>query len=446
MKAHLSRFMPQPLTAITISILALTILVAPWADTPVLVLDTVNIHDGLIALFLAGAIISAGMNPIHFQRNIKVFLTTVPLYVAAILLPPPIAALTAGMSILIVQLLTQSHSRNTPSDIATAAGRWVIIGFLSAWVGQHSLAERLPLPLVLLCVAIVMFSGDIITGALEIASMSGAPPRRVIAILLREVSLPEAAQYLLGILAALAAAQQAWSLILWVLPVCIVYRSFKHAKEMHDGTSKLLESMADAVDLRDPYTGGHSRRVTEFSRRILHEMNIIGPEVDLVLSAARVHDIGKIGIPDHILNKPGRLTDEEKQIMDSHPARGAELLARYTDFARGMEIVRHHHERWDGLGYPDGLKGLDIPFGARVVAVADSFDAMTSDRPYRAGMPIHKAAKILCEGRGQQWEPLIVDAFLRHLEKAHPHLELSTIAADIHPLSPPQALAETALV
>jgi hypothetical protein len=446
MKAHFSRFMPQPLTAIVISILALIILIAPWIDTPTLALTTIPMHTGLIAIFLSITIISAGMNPIHFQHNIKVFLTTVPLFVAAMLLPPAVAALTAGISTLISQLLTRSHSGNTPSDIATVSGRWVIIAFLSAWVAQRSTAEQLPLPLVLLSVAVVMFTGDIITAALEIASMSGAPPRRVIAILLRELSLPESAQYLLGILAALAAVQQAWSLVLWILPICIVYRSFKHAKEMHDGTSKLLESMADAVDLRDPYTGGHSRRVTEFTLGILHEMSVIGPEVDLIRSAARVHDIGKIGIPDQILNKPGRLTDEEKLIMDSHPVRGAELLARYTDFARGMDIVRHHHERWDGQGYPAGLKGLDIPFGARVVAVADSFDAMTSDRPYRAGIPINKAAQIMHEGRGQQWEPVIVDAFLRHLEKEHPQVEPATTAINTVPISPPQALAESTIV
>jgi hypothetical protein len=346
---------------------------------------------------------------------------------------------------LIVQLVTRLQSGNTPSDIATAAGRWVIIAFLSAWVGQRATAEQIPLPLIFLSVALVMFIGDIITGALEIASMSGAPPRRVMMILLREISLPEGAQYLLGILAALAASQQAWSLVLWVLPVCIVYRSFKHAKEMHDGTSKLLESMADAVDLRDPYTGGHSRRVTDYSLRILHEMSVIGPEVDLILSAARVHDIGKIGIPDQILNKPGRLTDEEKRIMDSHPARGAELLARYKDFARGMDIVRHHHERWDGQGYPDGLKGLDIPFGARVIAVADSFDAMTSDRPYRTGMPTSKAAQILRDGRGQQWEPLIIDAFLRHLAKEKPQAELGAPAAQVTLISATDALAEPAI-
>ena len=111
-----------------------------------------------------------------------------------------------------------------------------------------------------------------------------------------------------------------------------------------------------------------------------------------------------------------------------------------------MDIVRHHHERWDGQGYPDGLKGLDIPFGARVVAVADSFDAMTSDRPYRAGMPINKAAQILREGRGQQWEPMIVDAFLRHLEKEHPQIERTTTATEAIPISATQALARSAIM
>src|SRR5581483_2790892 len=112
-------------------------------------------------------------------------------------------------------------------------------------------------------------------------------------------------------------------------------------------------------------------------------MVILGPEASLIISAARVHDIGKIGIPDDILKKPGKLTSRERAIIESHAARGADLLVRYPDFARGKAIVRHHHERWDGKGYPDGIRGLEIPLGARVIAVADSYDAMTSDRPYR---------------------------------------------------------------
>jgi HD-GYP domain-containing protein (c-di-GMP phosphodiesterase class II) len=182
---------------------------------------------------------------------------------------------------------------------------------------------------------------------------------------------------------------------------------------MQDGTATLLENMADTVDLRDPHTGGHSRRVTEHVRRILQELGLHGPDVDLIIAAARVHDIGKIGIPDSILLKEGLLTDEEREIMNTHPAKGADLLRRHHDFSRGAEIVRHHHERWDGDGYPSRLRGTDTPFGSRVIAVADAFDAMTSDRPYRSGMSAQQASRILREGRALQWDEAAVDAFLR---------------------------------
>jgi HD-GYP domain-containing protein (c-di-GMP phosphodiesterase class II) len=169
------------------------------------------------------------------------------------------------------------------------------------------------------------------------------------------------------------------------------------------------------VDLRDPYTGGHSRRVAHYCAGIFRQLALVGPEVDLIIAAARVHDIGKIGVPDHILNKPGLLTPEERAIMETHPDRGADLLLRYPDFARGVEIVRHHHESWNGKGYPSKLAGYAIPFGARVIAVADSYDAMTSDRPYRCGMTPARAAQILRERRGEQWDATIVDAFLHSI-------------------------------
>src|SRR5947209_12107254 len=113
----------------------------------------------------------------------------------------------------------------------------------------------------------------------------------------------------------------------------------------------MLESMADAVDLRDPYTGGHSRRVADLSELILKALPMRGPEADLIVSSARVHDIGKIGMPDQVLKKEGPLSDEEWVFMKDHPVKGAELLRKYPDFARGAGIIRHHHERWDGLGY-----------------------------------------------------------------------------------------------
>jgi len=266
--------------------------------------------------------------------------------------------------------------------------------------------------------------------------MSGEPPVRVMLSALHGAGLIELAQYLLGMLGALAARQQIWGLALLILPSYVIYTAFKRRKEMYAVTRQMLEIMADAVDLRDAYTGGHSRRVAEYSRGILRELNVGGPEADLTYVAARVHDIGKIGVPDAILNKPGRLNPQEKRIMDSHAERGAELLARYADFARGAAIVLHHHERWNGRGYPKGLKGLEIPFGARIIAVVDSFDAMTSDRPYRSALSVAQAARILSKGRGQQWDPAMVDAFLRHLAAAQP--------APAAPLSDAASIPQTA--
>jgi putative nucleotidyltransferase with HDIG domain len=247
--------------------------------------------------------------------------------------------------------------------------------------------------------------------------------------MVRESGLAEGAEYLVGLLGALAALQQLWAVFLLFLPTALVYLAFKSSKEMREGTREMLESMADTVDLRDPYTGGHSRRVADLCGKILRELPRSGPEVDLILLAARVHDIGKIGVPDYVLNKAGPLTPEESMLMKAHPERGADLLMRYPAFSRGVDIVRHHHERWDGEGYPHRLQGTDIPFGARVISVADSFDAMVTDRPYRRAMSLDRAAAILREGRGKQWDPVIVDAMLRsiadQLERpAVPHLRV----------------------
>jgi putative nucleotidyltransferase with HDIG domain len=230
--------------------------------------------------------------------------------------------------------------------------------------------------------------------------------------LVREMGAPEAVQYMLGILGTLVAREHAWALIFLAVPLALVYVAFKHLKELQENTRRMLEEMAEAIDQRDPFTGGHSHRVTEFCQAILEQLPLSGLEADLIMAAARVHDIGKFGIPEELLKKPGALTPEERRIMQTHVEIGVKLLRGYTDFERGKAIVRHHHERWDGEGYPSGLKEQEIPLGARVIAVADSYDAMTSDRPYRRAFDVEHAVHELRAGRGTQWDPRIVDAFL----------------------------------
>jgi HD-GYP domain-containing protein (c-di-GMP phosphodiesterase class II) len=131
-----------------------------------------------------------------------------------------------------------------------------------------------------------------------------------------------------------------------------------------------------------------------------------------ILAAARVHDIGKIGLPDTVLMKEGPLTEDEYQVMQTHSKKGADLLAGYPHLEGVARIVLHHHERWDGQGYPHGLAGQHIPLGSRIIAVADSFDAMTSNRPYRAAMQKSAAIDILLRGSGEQWDPVVVQAFI----------------------------------
>jgi putative nucleotidyltransferase with HDIG domain len=170
--------------------------------------------------------------------------------------------------------------------------------------------------------------------------------------------------------------------------------------------------LAQAVELRDEYTGGHTERVKTYSLLLAEQVGVSGDELELVRIGTPLHDIGKIGIPDAILNKPDRLTPEEFQIMKTHTVKGAEILETIPDLHAVIPIVRSHHERWDGKGYPDGLAGDTIHPLARIVAVADAFDAMTSDRPYRKGRPPEAAFAEVDRMRGHQFDPECAAAFL----------------------------------
>jgi putative two-component system response regulator len=145
-------------------------------------------------------------------------------------------------------------------------------------------------------------------------------------------------------------------------------------------------------------------------------------EADVIEQAGRVHDIGKTALDSNILTKPGKLTDAEWEQMRMHPVHGANVVARFAAYQNGARVVRHHHEAWDGSGYPDGLAGEAIPLGARIIAVADTFDAMTTNRPYRDGMSVAKAIEVLEDGAGRQWDERVVRAIVEWLGEQHGEL------------------------
>lgn len=170
--------------------------------------------------------------------------------------------------------------------------------------------------------------------------------------------------------------------------------------------------LAQAVEMRDEYTGNHTARVTEYSYLLAQHLDLPPEELHYIRIGTPLHDIGKIGIDDAILRKPGKLTAAEFEIMKSHTTKGAKIVEQIGDLAPVIPIVRSHHERWDGGGYPDGLAGEEIPHLARIVAIADAFDAMTSDRPYRQGMPADQAFAEVEKMKGRQFDPQMANAFL----------------------------------
>jgi energy-coupling factor transport system substrate-specific component len=185
--------------------------------------------------------------------------------------------------------------------------------------------------------------------------------------------------------------------------------------EIEMGNQTIL-AIANTVDARDKRTSLHSKRVAEYSVLIAKELGKSEEECELLRKTALLHDIGKIGIPDSVLNKPGKLTDEEYEIIKSHVVRGAEILKDFTLVNHVWEGALYHHERYDGRGYTHGLKGEEIPLNARIIGIADAFDAMTANRVYRKKLDFDKVLEELKKGRGTQFDPKLVDIMLELIE------------------------------
>ena len=188
--------------------------------------------------------------------------------------------------------------------------------------------------------------------------------------------------------------------------------------ELRTAYIQTIRALAEAIDAKDAYTRGHSERVAVYASRIAHEMNLPTELIERVYFAGLLHDVGKIGIPDAIITKPDRLNDEEYEEIKRHPEIGAKILEPVEFLRSVVPCVRHHHEWYDGCsaGYPDRLSGDQIPLASRIIVVADTVEAMTSDRPYRKALPVDVVVKELHKYSGTQFDPVVVNAFLKLLE------------------------------
>jgi len=179
-----------------------------------------------------------------------------------------------------------------------------------------------------------------------------------------------------------------------------------------------LKALASAVDAKDRYTARHSREVTRLAMLMADAIGLSSEERYLLELSAWMHDVGKIGVPDSILTKPALLTEDEFAIVKLHPVKGAEIVGEIVELARVADVIRHHHERMDGSGYPDGLKGEVIPLASRIILISDAFEAMTADRSYRRGLGRAVALRELRDHSGRQFDPELVKVFIHMVEQA----------------------------
>lgn len=212
--------------------------------------------------------------------------------------------------------------------------------------------------------------------------------------------------------------------------------------KIHD----LVDVVITTLDARDPYTYEHSFRVAHFSEVISRKMGLSESAHQKLHIAAHLHDIGKIGVPDNVLNKPGRLSKDEMLAIQTHPRIGCNILGRLPDFRDIAGIVLCHHERYDGKGYPGGLKGELIPIESRIICLSDALDAMTSDRPYRKGMPFEKAVNEINHHRGDQFDPNVVDSFNMILDELYSFISSGDLSDQHHAYSGHEDLMHSRMV
>ncbi len=377
-----------------------------------------SVPDLLRALLLTVLAAIAYGRPLRVTHKFTYDLSEVIVVAMLLLFPPWLPGL------LVLAAGGVNHLRRSSWDIddffnlgqttATVTIGALALGFLR-WQGAPgpSLAGLGSIIAILTAAAVmVVVNTGLISGV--IALDAGGKFWRLWRAQLVNIAVTYGALVALGVLVALMVRDYPVALAPLVLPAILVQITLRREVQLRADERAALETLADMIELRDPYTAGHSQRVAAQARLLAVRLGMTGEEADLIETAGRVHDLAKVAISESVLLKQGPLDEAEWVEMKLHPVRGAEVIHRFAGYRECEALVRHHHERWDGQGYPDGLVGEQIPLGARILAVADAFDALTSSRPYRAPLGRETALRILEEGAGTQWDPRVVEAMVNH--------------------------------
>ncbi len=351
------------------------------------------------------------------------------LYVPAVLLLPLpwMPAFVAIGSIVSMLPDVARHDWHRDRIVGCSADLWGLLGpiVVLAWLAPGSV--DLALSGIYLAAMAMQVAFDLSWGLLRNALLDHLPTREVLTNFYGTVRVdlilsPVALMFAVG------AAEQPLALLtsfplVWLLQVFSRDRQarYENALELHRAYRGTVTLLSDVVELDDPYTAAHSRSIVELVEATSEKLGIPQEDRQRLEFAALLHDVGKIAIPKEILNKPASLNDQEFELMKTHTIEGQFMLDRVGGFLGQIgEVVRSCHERWDGKGYPDGLAGEEIPFAARLVFCCDAYNAMTTDRVYRAALPIEEAVAELRRNSGTQFDPLMVDALVEVVEEGEP--------------------------
>jgi HD-GYP domain-containing protein (c-di-GMP phosphodiesterase class II) len=386
--------------------------------------------DPLLAVILVGLAIAAANYQVMVTPRYKADATPAIDFAIVLLFPAAAAVALVGAGRLAAEMILTRRrnpvtgtARRAPIDVVFNTSQLMLAAAAGAIIFRGVTAGRADEITVVVGGAAAATAMYVINTALVVIAAAIHNHRRPLDVFAEAAAgdlKQTGALYVAGMLLAVIAARSPWLAVVMMVPIGGVQLSLKRSMQLRQQTIAAVESMADLVDRRDPYTFQHSRSVAGHAVRTARALNLPESEIELIGLAARVHDLGKIAVPDSVLHKEGRLTDEEFALMKKHPDDGAEILAKFPDYRRGRELVLAHHERMDGRGYPRGLAGDEIPLGARIIAVADAWDAMTSDRPYRKALSQDVALGELMRGRSTQWDAKVVDAFAASLPGAEP--------------------------
>jgi HD-GYP domain-containing protein (c-di-GMP phosphodiesterase class II) len=334
-----------------------------------------------------------------------------------------LAPLQSAIIVIVANILVDVSNRLRPIQILVNAANLGLATYLAAAVywalagDARSPIDTLPALIGTIVASAVYTVANLGTLSVIVAPVVGETPvgmwRANFSGTYVFVSLP-----MLGSLVPITAAETAFGVLILAVPLAGSHLALRTLKKVELETQATIVSLTDALEVRDAYTNHHSARVTEYVDAILEEMPHVPSRLKLItIEAARIHDVGKIGIKDTALLKDGPLTDDERREMQRHSVIGADIVSNLGIYRHSSAIVRHHHERFDGKGYPDGLKGEEIPLGSRIIAVADAFDAMTSNRPYRRALAFSVAYDEIIKNSGIQFDPQVVEAFKRAMNK-----------------------------